>query len=877
MYEFITIGGGSYFVDIFNGIASLIKSEDYLDSVKLTGSIAFMWVLINAAFGNNLESTAKWFITVFLVTNILLSSKTTLHITDKTNPALQGATVDNVPFVIAYVASASSKVGYLLTQQFEAVYSLPDDIKYQNHGMIFGVNLLETMSNATIYNAKFAESLDSFIRNCVFYDLMLDNYSFDDLKSADDIWALITPLQSENRFFTYTADGVQPEYPSCKDGVVKLESDWNSKELAEWKNPLSKKINFFSSSFTFGKSKTALKQQVLGSLAQSSDVVSGYLMGVSLNSSQMLKQAMTNNAIIAATENYEAEFNQQQYQNIRAQVQTRSTYQTIGTQAGQWLPMVKIIIESAFYGLFPIIVLLALIPNMTLTVLKGYFFTFFWLSSWGPIYAILNRGITEYAGNKMTDGVAFSLLNQQNIQIITADISAMAGYFAMFVPLIAAGLAKGGVSAMSSMSTAFMSVAQGAATQAANEGVTGNLSFGNVGLNSRQAHSGITMQNDAGMLTHHHNDGSTSISRGTAESDTGYNIHASDRLENIASQSIAKENSLAQSKGLQSQQFEAKGFESMLQNHRNIDSSKQFSESFSAEERDAFRRSETAMNDFATTHNISNGKSAEIFGGISAGMPFGIRGGITSSDQKVYEEAQKYSSDHNISQDLNTVKQAMQSSHLNFTDSQGQSINENFSKSAQLSQEQSIHLENAQRYSDQKQFVQSNSASIDRSYDQEFYNYVRSNLAGGDAGKTSELFNPNDGNRHETLDRAAGEFLDNKFHKTNIGENFNQDYKYQATQFLNENSPKNLMPSDPPADFDKKFQGIDNSSLSGSTQDHYQRTQNTINNMKMGNQMMGSEIYGEVKSKQDDGVSGGLSLVDEDDIKRAFEKKDGHN
>ncbi|MFT6259203.1 MAG: conjugal transfer mating pair stabilization protein TraG, partial [Rickettsiales bacterium] len=647
-----------------------------------------------------------------------------------------------------------------------------------------------------------------------------------------------------------------------------------TKELAEWKNPLSKKINFFSSSFTFGRSKEALQKQVLGTLVKSSDAVSDYLMGVSLNSSQLLKQAMTNNAILAATENYEAEFNQQQFQNVRVQVQTRSAYQTIGKQAGQWLPMVKIIIESVFYGLFPIIVLLAIIPNMTLTVLKGYFFTFFWLASWGPIYAILNRGITEYAGNKMTDGVALSLINQQNIQTITADISAMAGYFAMFVPLIAAALAKGGVAAMSSMSTAFMSVAQGAAMQATNEGVTGNLSFGNVGLNSRHAYSGITMQNDAGMLTHHHNDGSTSISRGTAESDMGYNVHASDRLENIASSSIAQETSLAQSKGSQSQQFESKGFESMIQNHRNIESSNQFSENFSAEERESFRKSQTAINDFATTHNISNGKSAEIFGGISAGMPFGIRGGITSSDQKVYEEAQKYSSDHNLSQDLNTAKQAMQSNHLNFTDSQGQSINDNFNKSAQLSKEQSTHLENAQRYSDQKQFITTNSASIDKTYDQEFYNYVKSNLADGNVSKATELFNPNDPNRHSLLDKSASEFLEDKFHKTNISENFDQDYKYQATQFLNQNSPKNLMSSEPSVQFDKEFQRIDNSALSDSTQNNYQETQDSINNMKMGNNLMGSDIYGEVKNKQDAGITGGLTLADEDDVKRAFEKKD---
>jgi len=865
MYEFITIGGGAYFVDFFNGIASLMKSEDYLDTVKIVGSIAFMWVLLNSAFQQSLEYSAKWFITIFLTTQILITPTTTLHITDKTNSELQGATVDNVPFVIAYVASLSSKVGYSLTQQFEAVYSLPDDIKYQNNGMIFGVNLMETMTAATIYNAKFSESLDSFIRNCVFYDLMLDNYSFDDLKSANDIWGLITPLQSETRFFTYTSDGNPVDYPSCKSGVAKLEVDWN-KELGEWANPLSANTNFLSFVSSFGKNKADIRKQVISSLASNGDIVSDYLMGVSMTASQMLKQSMTNNAIVAATENYEAEFNQQSYQNTRAMVQARSTYQTIGMQASHWLPILKIVIESIFYAAFPIVVLLTIIPNMTMVVLRGYFSTFFWLASWGPIYAILNRIITEYAGNQMTNGEGLTLMNQQNIQMITTDISAMAGYLAMFVPLIAAGLAKGGVAAMSSMSTAFMSVAQGAATIAAQEGTAGNLSFGNVGMNSRHAYSGVTMQNDAGMLAHYHQDGSTAISRGTSESDTGYNIQASDRLENIASQSIAQEKSLAHNLGLQSQQLESKGFESLLQNHRNIENSKQFSEQFSADEKLAFQRSNSAINEFAASHNINRGKSAEIFANIGAGV--GVRGNLSSEDRKLYDEAQKYSEQHQISKDLSILKQATQSNHLNFTDSQGQSINDHFNKSAQLSSEQSMHLENAERYSKQKQFIQSNSAGIDRTYNQEFYNYVRANLAGRGTQETADLFNPNDGSRHQTLDKAAGDFLENKFHNTNINESFDQDYKYQATKFLNQNSPRNLMSNESPSAFDNKFQNIINSGLENTTQQSYGDT-----TQKIGQQTIDQSSKSQVIEEQDKGILGGFNLINKDDIQRAYDKK----
>lgn len=876
MYEFITIGGGGYFVDFFNGLASLVKSEDYLDTVKITGAIAFMWVLLNAAFAGNLESTAKWFITVFMVTQIMLTPKTTLHITDKTNPTLQGATVDNVPFVIAYVASASSQIGYSLTRQFEAVYSLPDDLKYQKNGMIFGVNLLETMTTATIYNSTFSASMDSFIRNCIFYDLMLENYSFDDIKSTNDIWALIAPLQTENRFFTYTTDGNPPppvEYPTCKDGVAKLQADFVSKEMAQWHNPLSKKVNFQSSAFTFGTTKTALRQQILTSVASSSDIVSDYMLGVSMNADQILKQTMTKNAIIAATENYEAEYNQQQYQNTRATLQARSTYQTIGAQAAHWLPMLKIVFESFFYALFPIIVLLAIIPNMTLTVLKGYFATFFWLASWPPLYAILNRIVTEYSANKMTDGSGLSLLNQQNLQIINADISAMAGYLAMSIPFIAAGLAKGGVAAMSSMSTSFMSVAQGAASQAANEGTTGNLSFGNVGMNSRQIHSGVTIQQESGMLTNYNSDGSNSISRGTSESDTGYNINASDRLENMASESIANEQSLAQSKGIQSQQLEAKGFESLLQNHRNIENSRQFSESATAEEKMASSRINNATDSFAKENNITRGKSAEILAKatIGAGIGGGLEGKISSQDQDLYQEAQRFSQEHHLSQDFNTMKNSALSNHLNLTDSKGQSINETFHKSAQLSQEQSTHLENAQRYSQQQQFIKSHSAQIDHNYNQEFYNYVKDKYADGSANKTADLFNPNNESRHPVLSQASSDFLESKFHKNDISHDLSRDYATERERIYR-NGPQNMMQNVAPPHWNDEFKAVDNSNLEKTVPQSYDKIQASINSQTI-DQSAKSEVIEELDKK---GILDGF-LINENDVKKAFEKKNNQN
>jgi len=48
--EFITIGGGEYYVDIFNGVAAIVKSGDYLSIFKIAATIAFSMALLNVFY-----------------------------------------------------------------------------------------------------------------------------------------------------------------------------------------------------------------------------------------------------------------------------------------------------------------------------------------------------------------------------------------------------------------------------------------------------------------------------------------------------------------------------------------------------------------------------------------------------------------------------------------------------------------------------------------------------------------------------------------------------------------------------------------------------------------------------------------------------------
>lgn len=852
MYELIVIGGGEYFVDIFNGLAMVIGSGDYLNIVKIASSLAFIIAICNSALAGSLLDSTKWFITTFIIIQLLLYPKATIHVTDKTNPTLRGAKIDNVPFVIAYTASTASKIGYSLTKQFEVAYSLPDDLKYSQNGMIFGINLWKAMQNIQISNANLANSVNGFIQNCIFFDLEYGIYSFEDLKKTEEIWNFIKDKQVENRFFTYVNNAGKTSYPTCKDGARNLDSDWQN----EYNNPdIFKNISFFST-------KPDLTKTIL---SQATPLLNEYLFDISKSSTQIMQQAMMINAINNATENYEAENQIQSYQNARASLQAKSTYQTMGAQAGMWIPILKIVIEIIFYGAFPLVVLVAIIPAVTASVLRGYFTTFFWLSAWGPIYAILHRiamGHGKTYTLSLSKGIGLTLSNQGALEQVMNNIAAMAGYMSIFVPMLAFGIARGGVAAMSSMTTSFMAGVQGAVASASQEGVTGNMSFGNVGIGQKHSYSGVSIMNEAGQLVHHHQDGTSSIDNSQVESRLGIDVRGSNRIENALTNQISNEQSLAQTKSIQASQTMAHGYEMMINNHRSIENSEGFEKNLSAEEKSSFNKINNAVSDFAQERGISREKSAEFLGKIGAGISGGfniagfgssgeISGSFTSSsrnsDQENFKEALNFSNQRSLSKDFANVESVVNANRLNYTDSTGESLNQTFNNANSLIKESGQHYENAQRYSEQQQYVKSHSAEIDRNYNQELWGELVDKYG---VYQASEITNPSNQDK-AIFNDEINKFMENKITKITKDDspNFNEQYQNNANDIqksYNSNQIKGY-------EFIAQ-KPVDNFNLVQEVPNKISSTNQAIIEQDQVNKSVGDEVENKVKKEQNEGL-----------------------
>ena len=173
------------------------------------------------------------------------------------------------------------------------------------------------------------------------------------------------------------------------------------------------------------------------------------------------------------------------YTEARAETQTVSAYRAIGRQAETWVPMLRIVFECLYVGAFPMAVLLMLTPAGG-AIFRSYFSGLVWLQSWGPLYAILHRISMGEAAERMSAGARNAGRRHRRLargpgresrrwRRTWRSCRATSRCRCRFSPrrsLMAWGRAT-------ALATSVLAVGQEAASAAAQEGTTGNVSLAN--------------------------------------------------------------------------------------------------------------------------------------------------------------------------------------------------------------------------------------------------------------------------------------------------------------------------------------------------------------------------------------------------------------
>src|SRR3546814_44174 len=143
MIEVFTVGGGEYLVNVFNAVASWSGSGGYRGLIRVVMVMAFTWALLVTAWNMDPRALLKWFMQATLMYMVVMVPTISVKVTDRTNPGVTAAVVDNVPVGLGLIAGFTSQIGDYLTRAAETVFAMPQVLNYSTGGMIYGAKRSE--------------------------------------------------------------------------------------------------------------------------------------------------------------------------------------------------------------------------------------------------------------------------------------------------------------------------------------------------------------------------------------------------------------------------------------------------------------------------------------------------------------------------------------------------------------------------------------------------------------------------------------------------------------------------------------------------------------------------------------------------------------
>lgn len=475
-WELFTYGGGELLRLVLNGVAALTAADDFFGLLRAVALFGLVWVLVEGAF-NLRRLNVQWLLLMALIYLTLIVPRANVIITDRIDPRAN-AVVGNVPLGMAFFVGNASRIGDWLTRSFETAFALPNQLRYGQSGAFFAHHLLQSATRFEITDARLSDNLSEFWRQCVFYDLLLGQYSFDALRDAADVRAFIGTHTSRARMFPYRNTAGQRDLQYCRDAWNgPLATDLNTEAAAARRfhgNRLVSAASLNDAVARFSAALPAAYQFISGLSRNADQLITQHALASSLERG-VLDFSVANNAPAAA----------QAYTLTRAQRERRVTFAALGELAARTLPLLRNVLESMIYGIFPIICILLMLPTAARAGLV-YLKALLWVQLWAPLYAILNLAVTLYsrapgrAALSLPDGsTALTLSNHTALGEALAELSAIAGYLSLSIPLIAYLVLNAAGAVAASLASGLMHSYEAPIGRAAEEATTGNIALAN--------------------------------------------------------------------------------------------------------------------------------------------------------------------------------------------------------------------------------------------------------------------------------------------------------------------------------------------------------------------------------------------------------------
>jgi len=489
--DLITNGAGEGIYYCLNAMASLFNGgkHSYIGSIMVIASLAgAAFAAYKMVMEQNLITPVQWLLVNTMLTVALTIPTSNVSIIDRVTGF--HAIVSNVPWLFAVPAGYVSQIGDVLAKQIDRVLEVPapantpvtfrDVITAKPNGAAMNAKLIANASHFNFVSHDMANNVREYVKECVYYDIALGRYRVEELRKAPNLWEFISANASELGGVIYQTPDTVPtnhEFLTCQEAALKIQQDWSG-ELRRAYQHYGKKLFPYGGGPT-NTSESEFRKNLVDAYS--------YLTGISKSADELMQQNIMSNAIqdgfMARAQEDGATASIQSYAVARATAYQDSVYAIQGGVASTAVAYMKIVIEIIFYGMFPFVAIMLMLPG-GINILKTYFTGLIWLQSWAPLYSLINMIIHVYCRNSTfaaTSTLADQALTFDTIPALGAagvSVARYAGYAMMSVPFLSWGLFKYGGGALAQMSSYMGQPIQSASGMAAQEVTSGNMSFG---------------------------------------------------------------------------------------------------------------------------------------------------------------------------------------------------------------------------------------------------------------------------------------------------------------------------------------------------------------------------------------------------------------
>ncbi|HDY7880598.1 conjugal transfer mating-pair stabilization protein TraG [Vibrio vulnificus] len=552
--EYYTYTSGEVVNKAFNALATFFKTNtfgDYLQMCMMLGLITSLFIFM---LSRNPKDLIKWMVVFFAVPLFLINMKADMLIIDKTQPG-KAYKVDNVPYLVAVPTYFFSSIMVGMAEGVEAIFTTSDDERYGRTGMLFGSELYQLSRQSSVREIGLKKLWSDYFQNCMIGDVRINHkYTWDELFAAPNIFTFLDGIkQSPLRALYLDEGGGKVSYKLCEEAypIVKQRFDAASNENLT-----------LLAHHLLGKEANRYKPQIVQSLQRSYNK----FFSISTSASNTIKQNMLMNELRYNLDSLDPTQAALNYAYTTNKLQTTSMWASLGLMAREYLPMLHTMLFMLFACLGFFVAGAAVIPGLTLMVLKNYVGTFAFLATWPALFAIIN-GFQLWGLESLSTDVSgkfggLVLSNANAADELHSRFAWMTGILMIGVPLIAGGILKGGQSVMSSMNYQLSSMINSTNARASAAASTGNLDFGsmqidNHSMNNTHANKFDTntltnqghsyTQNQDGSVTTQHGDGRTTYDSTQTTSRGNVSANTSSMLqESVANARSQTEQNLAQ-------------------------------------------------------------------------------------------------------------------------------------------------------------------------------------------------------------------------------------------------------------------------------------------------------------------------------------------